>query len=80
MTNRIASAVCLDNDGKLWIGTDGDGINVFEDEKLTATYNRKNSPLEGNTVQAALRDSEGGLWFGLFYGGIAYLPRNLGGG
>lgn len=80
LTSRIASAVCLDNDGKLWIGTDGDGINVFEDEKLTATYNRNNSPLEGNTVQAALRDSEGGLWFGLFYGGIAYLPRILGGG
>lgn len=80
LTTRIASAVCLDNDGKLWIGTDGDGINVFEDEKLIATYNRKNTPLEGNTIQAALRDSEGGLWFGLFDGGIAYLPRNLGGG
>ena len=72
LTNRIASSVCLDNEGRLWIGTDGGGLNVFENGQRIAVYHHQNSSLNGNTIQASLRDSKGGLWFGLFHGGIAY--------
>ena len=66
----------MDKAGNLWIGTDGGGINVFNKGRRIAIYNADNKKFRSNTVQAALCDSKGGLWFGLFYGGIAYYtPR-----
>lgn len=62
----------MDKAGNLWIGTDGGGINVFNKGRRIAIYNADNKKFRSNTVQAALCDSKGGLWFGLFYGGIAY--------
>lgn len=78
LTNRIASGVCMDKADRLWIGTDGGGINVFSKDKRIAVYNMDDGSLNGNTVQTALCDSKGGLWFGLFYGGIAYHDPSTG--
>ena len=75
LSSRIASSVCIDNKGDLWIGTDGGGIDLFSEGKRTAIYNTKSGDLNGNSVQASLRDSKGGLWFGLFYGGIMYFDN-----
>lgn len=72
LNSKIASGVCMDKTGNLWIGTDGGGINVFSKGKRVAVYNTDNANLEGNAIQTALCDSKGGLWFGLFMGGIAY--------
>lgn len=72
LNTRIVSSVCVDKQDNLWIGTDGGGINLFKDEQRIATYTQQNSSLKGNTVQTALCDSKGNLWFGLFQKGIAY--------
>jgi len=40
-----SSSVCDDGQGKLWIGTDGGGINVFENGKRVAIYNKENREL-----------------------------------
>ena len=72
LNNKIASSVCVDREGKLWIGTDGGGINVFDGGKRVAVYREETRELSGNSVQAALCDSEGNLWFGLFMGGVNY--------
>lgn len=72
LNSKIASGVCMDKAGNLWIGTDGGGINLFRNGKRIAVYNTENGSLKGNTIQAALCDSKGGLWFGIFFGGIAY--------
>lgn len=72
LNNRIASSVCIDPKGYLWIGTDGGGINQFCKGQRIAVYNIENGQLNSNSVQASLCDSKGGLWFGLFYGGIIY--------
>ncbi|MBQ3690802.1 MAG: response regulator [Bacteroidales bacterium] len=64
-------SVTGDNEGRLWIGTDGGGINVFSFGKRIAVYNSENSGLKNNCVQAAYKDSKGNLWFGTFHGGIA---------
>lgn len=72
LTGKIASGVCMDKSGNLWIGTDGGGINIFSKGKRIAVYNAQNGIMSNNTVQAALCDSKGGLWFGLFFGGIIH--------
>lgn len=69
---HIASAICIDSSGALWVGTDGGGINVLTHGKRTATYTTENRKLSGNSIQTALCDKKGNLWFGIFYGGIMY--------
>ena len=76
LSSKIASALCFDPKGRLWIGTDGGGIDVFEGDRRIATYNVQSGHLPSNNVQTSLCDSQGQLWFGLFYGGIVcYDPR-----
>lgn len=38
LNNKTASSICVDSQGKLWIGTDGGGINVFDKGKRVAVY------------------------------------------
>ena len=69
---HIASAVCLDKQDNLWVGTDGGGINVLKDRVRIATYTEQSDNLSGNSIQTALCDRKGDLWFGVFYGGIMF--------
>lgn len=68
LTNRAALSLCVDRDNRLWIGTDGEGVNVFEKDKRVAVYNRENGSLSHNTIQAAFRDSGNNIWLGAFWG------------
>ena len=72
LNNKTASSVCVDSQGKLWIGTDGGGINVFDQGKRVSVYQEEIEDMSGNSVLASLRDSEDNLWFGLFMGGVNY--------
>lgn len=72
LNNKTASSVCVARDGKLWIGTDGGGINVFDKGKRVAVYKEETGDLTDNSIQAALCDSEGNFWFGSFMGGVDF--------
>lgn len=72
LNNKTASSVCVARDGKLWIGTDGGGTNVFDKGKRVAVYKEETGDLTDNSIQAALCDSEGNLWFGSFMGGVDF--------
>lgn len=72
LNNKVASSVCVDKDGRWWVGTDGGGINVFDQGKRVAVYKQEAGGLSGSSVQAALCDSEGNLWFGYFMGGVDF--------
>ena len=72
LNNKTASSVCVARDGKLWIGTDGGGINVFDKGKRVAVYKEETGDLTDNSIQAALCDSEGNLWLGSFMGGVDF--------
>lgn len=72
LNNKTASSVCVARDGKLWIGTDGGGINVFDKGKRVAVYKEETGDLTDNSIQAALCDSEGNLRFGSFMGGVDF--------
>ena len=72
LTTNIVTAVCLDNNKNLWVGTDGGGINVLNNGKRIATYTEQDGDISGNSIQTAICDKKGNLWFGVFYGGIMY--------
>lgn len=64
--------MCLDKQNYLWVGTDGGGINVLKDGQRIATYTEQTNDISGNSIQTALCDKQGNLWFGVFYGGIMF--------
>ncbi|MDR0939989.1 MAG: response regulator [Mediterranea sp.] len=72
LNNKTASSVCVDGRGRLWIGTDGGGINVFRDGVRQTVFPPSEDRNDANSVQTSLRDTDGNLWFGLFYGGVSY--------
>lgn len=63
LTIKSVLSVCQDHDGHIWIGTDGDGLNIFANgSRLTPGV----PLLAGLSVQAAVCDYKGSLWFGCF--------------
>ena len=61
-------ALALAKDGRLWIGTDADGLSVYDPKSETFTQfrHRDNDPnsLSNNTVRALAATPEGGMWVG----------------
>ncbi len=67
LTSRSVTGITFDQTGELWIGTDGEGTNLFSKDLL-----RKNIyPVEtGKNIRTILCDSKGVLWFGSFWQGV----------
>ncbi|MBD0404682.1 two-component regulator propeller domain-containing protein [Flammeovirga sp. EKP202] len=59
---------------KVWAGTDGAGITVYNlDNKTTKQYQHQPSDptsLSDNSILSALKDSKGRYWFGTYDGGV----------
>lgn len=70
LNNRIVLSLCIDKNNKLWIGTDGGGINVFEKGNRTAIYTEENKNLSHNSVTSEYCDSQNNIWIGTFMGGV----------
>jgi len=54
--------IARDNRGDMWIGTDGDGLFRFADDKMTTIRTRDGLP--SNQIRAILNDRQGALWVG----------------
>ena len=61
-------ALALAKDGKLWVGTDADGLSVYDPKSETFTQFRHSdadaSSLSHNTIRALAATPEGGMWVG----------------
>ncbi|CAG5068625.1 Sensor histidine kinase RcsC [Dyadobacter sp. CECT 9623] len=73
-------ALYIDRSGKLWIGTEGGGLNLF-DEKANAfirfTHDPANSrSISNNLVNCIFEDSKGNLWLGTNGGINLFDKRN----
>ncbi len=64
-------------DGRIWVGTNSDGVSVFNPESERFEHFRHDgkqaNSLAGNKIQAILGDAQGGLWIGSTQG-LDYLP------
>ncbi|MCS6808215.1 MAG: ATP-binding protein [Candidatus Kapabacteria bacterium] len=75
-TNSFAHAIIADNQGMLWLGTQGSGIYCFnpETEQFIAHYTHEpDNPnsLAHNAVLTLYRDTKGRIWIGTNGGGIS---------
>jgi len=76
LSHRTVGSVSIDRDGKVWVGTDGGGVNVFDGDRRVAVYRNLGGSPRGNHIQASLCDSNGNLWFGVFNGGLFFYDRS----
>lgn len=62
----------LEYNKKIWIGTFGAGLNVFEyNNNEWDYYNVTNSGIANNDINKLLRDSKGNFWIANIWGGVS---------
>lgn len=76
---RRLSVSCIANVGsKLLVGTDGQGLMIFNAQKdCLESYSINNAPLDfsDGKIHTILVDKDENLWLGLFQKGIILIPR-----
>ncbi|MCU0285721.1 MAG: ATP-binding protein [Acidobacteria bacterium] len=78
LSNDYVRAILEDNDGKLWVGTDGGGVNLLidPDKKTFRRYlHEKADPLSlsHNRIKSIYQDKLGRIWIGTEGGGLNLL-------
>jgi len=82
LSNNTIRALCLGQGGKLWIGTQGGGLDCFDilTEKFT-NYSVKGSSdneISGNVIRSIMEDNQGNIWMGITGKGVDMLdPKTL---
>jgi class 3 adenylate cyclase/ligand-binding sensor domain-containing protein len=61
-----------DLSGKIWIGTENDGVFVYDAGEVE-NYRQENG-LSGNSLLSGIEDKRGDIWFGFRDGGVSRLP------
>lgn len=74
--------LCMtENNGEIWIGTDGGGINILEPEqKKISVLNQVNGAphsMAGNSIRTLCCDSNGNIWAGRVRGGAIIIRRAM---
>ena len=67
-------SLMVNSDGKLWVGTDGGGINIYDDKTETFTTIRHDPANEGSIssdrTSSLLQDTNGNYWVGTVSSGL----------
>jgi len=74
-SNRIKH-VFQDSKGKIWIGTNGGGLNQFQQEDKSFKVYSERDGLSNNVVYGILEDDEGDLWMSTNKGLAVFNPAN----
>lgn len=73
--SNYVRSLCLDAQGKLWVGT-LHGLSIYDEKEdlfnvLQSDLNDSKS-LSHTSVRDIYRDNQGGMWLGTYYGGVNY--------
>jgi signal transduction histidine kinase/ligand-binding sensor domain-containing protein/CheY-like chemotaxis protein len=67
--NNYAWTLTVDRDGKVWVGTNGGGLNVFSKGGVK-TYTTKDG-LADDQIHAIFQDHDGNMWIGTERNGVS---------
>jgi signal transduction histidine kinase/ligand-binding sensor domain-containing protein len=74
ISNNSVLSIIEAGNGKLWVGTDGGGLNLFNPSTGISQHFRHNplnsNSLSGDVIKTLLLDSRGKLWAGTFNKGL----------
>ncbi|MDW7694175.1 two-component regulator propeller domain-containing protein [Flammeovirgaceae bacterium SG7u.111] len=71
-------SVELDNEGILWVGTDGDGLCLFDGDSVVGHYIKNNvdqSSLSSQVIRDIFIDQKNDVWVGTYLGGVCFQNR-----
>ncbi len=71
LSSDFVVSLCMDHDGNLWVGTDGEGLNGIR-RKIFATP----AGLHPWAAQSLSGDGAGGLWAAFNFHGLSYFITN----
>ena len=77
ITGNVIYSLMLDKNGRLWIGTEDEGLNIL-DIRNNMFYHYKSNPLENsslnnNSIYVIYEDNISDIWIGTYTGGINLL-------
>jgi len=82
ISGNIIYSICQTKDSTLWIGTNGDGLNKFDNntEIFTHYYFNETNPnsISQNVIRCIYEDSDGDLWIGTDRAGLNKMDRENG--
>ncbi|MFT5635120.1 MAG: ligand-binding sensor domain-containing protein/GGDEF domain-containing protein [Cognaticolwellia sp.] len=67
LSSNVISRVIIDSNQRLWIGTRGGGVNLYEPESKSfrhLTTKTKNAQISNDGINTLFEDSEGKIWIG----------------
>ncbi|MBN1416866.1 MAG: hypothetical protein JW973_17340 [Bacteroidales bacterium] len=74
ISSNVVTSILEDRDNNLWLGTDGNGLNIIEQAtgKVKVLYadERKSNGISTNSILALYQDSNGNIWAGGYMGAI----------
>ena len=72
ISNNNIYSICEDKEGRIWVGTYGNGLNLIIDPYGKNTrfrrINQQNSNLSNNLIRHLMADSRGNLWIATTFG------------
>ncbi len=82
LSNNTVRSLHIDNEGLIWIGTQGGGLNCFNTEteifkRFVNDPNDKKS-ISNNDIWAIKEDKQGNLWLGTWDGGLNKFNKQTG--
>lgn len=82
---RTVNCLSVDGEGRLWVGTDGDGVIAANEAPFSVRHLRSDPrdprSLSANIVKTMFRDRSGLIWLGTDLGGVSVIdpyPKKFG--
>jgi ligand-binding sensor domain-containing protein/HPt (histidine-containing phosphotransfer) domain-containing protein/two-component sensor histidine kinase/PAS domain-containing protein len=80
LSNNRAKSLFVDDEGKLWVGTENGGVNLYDRNKRNFIHYRINEfnpmSLNNESIHAIAHDVNKNLWLGTFGGGVNLSIKN----
>jgi ligand-binding sensor domain-containing protein/signal transduction histidine kinase len=79
LSGNAVFTVLEDSQGRLWIGTENEGLNLYNRENNKFVHYKTdvfdNKSISHNSIWSLYEDKTGNIWIGTFAGGINMIPR-----
>lgn len=69
---KLLNTFAEDKKGRIWIGTDGGGLHIFDPKTKRVTPFSDQNLLTHKVIVTVFNDAEDGKWIGTFGGGVNY--------
>jgi len=77
LSNNVVTSFLQDHKGRIWVGTDGGGLNLFDIKTgLFTHFNSGNTNITSDAVLSVIEDTRNRIWLGTWNGGLNCFDEN----